>query len=197
MGTHVNTQPVRARAVHRWVALLASLICLACARGALAQSASSREYQVKAAFLGLSLLAPGAWAQGRTPLAQLTGWRVPGLEVLTVTDITKAETYVSGRTELRGIKADIFIFRQQGQLKANLFLRFGSGFKLSVLAPSLAKTPMDDIVLNRGVFLFVPDGNTGLADVPAPMAKRLGRTKLGLKPGLGVFADAVRGRRIS
>ncbi|OGK83330.1 MAG: hypothetical protein A2X52_14685 [Candidatus Rokubacteria bacterium GWC2_70_16] len=122
-------------------------------------------------------------------LADLTGWTVPGLENVSVTNVAVGTGFTSGTIGVGGLTFDIAVFKGAGQQKANVALLFAADLKLSSLVAALKGTPLDDLTLKKTAFVIAPAENAAPSvSVPAPVSALIGKTSLALKAGVNISA---------
>ncbi|MFA6318284.1 MAG: hypothetical protein WC943_12810 [Elusimicrobiota bacterium] len=153
---------------------------------------SGKPTEFTATLSGTGLKADVTLTVSGVKLSDLTGWAIPGLESLSVEDVTAANTYKSGKAKVKGLEAEVYVFKAAGQAKSNVFLRFPAALRLSHFVSALKNTPVDELSLSQAAFLYVAKENAPVAAaaIPAPMAKELDKQVLDLAPGLGLFAKA-------
>ncbi|MFB3819848.1 MAG: hypothetical protein ACE147_19495, partial [Candidatus Methylomirabilales bacterium] len=96
-----------------------------------------------------------------TSLAQLTDWKMPGLDALKFQKVTFGNGYIVGDMTLQSIPFSGALFKGPGQSKYNAALAADATFDLSALRGDLKGTPLADLDLARPLFLLVPPENAG------------------------------------
>ncbi len=124
-------------------------------------------------------------------LADLAGWTVPGLENVSVTNVTVGTGFTSGTVGVGSLSFDVAVFKGAGQQKANVAVLFAADLKLSSLVAALKGTPLDDLTLKKTAFVIAPTENAAPSvSVPAPVSSLIGKTSLALKAGVNLMASA-------
>lgn len=128
---------------------------------------------------------------GTVSLSHLTGWELPGIGDVTVSDVAIGNDYTTGKLTIGKLPVTLAIFKAAHQTKANVAFQFDD-LKLSDLVAAARNTPLDDLQLGKPAFLVVPDENAAKGVVlPEPVAAHLGEKALDLKAGANLSASVT------
>ena len=152
---------------------------------------------------------------GTQSLADLLGWKIPGLEDIKVSDIsggsgdraTGAPSYTGGTIQIGGIPASLFVFKpgSPGKPAAGSGTQSGGGgsssplaaitlpdLHLSDLIPQLKGSPFDGLQIRKPGFILAPSGFTFNAlKLPGPVAAHTGSASTDVKGGLNLKGLAM------
>jgi hypothetical protein len=128
---------------------------------------------------------------GTVSLSHLTGWDLPGIGDVAVSDVAIGNDYTTGKLTIGKLAVDLAVFKAAQQKKFNAALMFDD-LKLSDLVAAARNTPLDDLQLSKPAFVVVPAENAAKAvGLPDPVASHLGLKTLDIKAGANLSAKAT------
>jgi hypothetical protein len=123
----------------------------------------------------------------------------PGLDDVDLTNITVQGSTVEVDTTIRGLDADIFVYRPAGASYSNVGFVVTSDFNFASLIPQASGTMLDDFSFVNIAFVWAPvsgaANNVASLSMPGDLGQVISNSKLNvdIKPGLNIFGSTVVG----